>query len=94
MSFQRVSRELLMLFSFAILFLHGSSLSMTLDEFLSYYGAIAAAQLSFYFCLFRAFHVQVATIAPQTSRGLLAVGPDMAKILEAVILHKANLSSV
>jgi hypothetical protein len=35
-----------------------------------------------------------ATIAPQTPRRLLAVGPDMAKILPVVALCKANLGSV
>jgi hypothetical protein len=38
--------------------------------------------------------MQVATIAPQTPRELLAVGPDMAKVLVAVALRKASLSSV
>jgi hypothetical protein len=37
--------------------------------------------------------VQVATTAPQTSSGLLEVGPDMAKILTVVALRKAILSS-
>jgi hypothetical protein len=34
--------------------------------------------------------MQVASTAPQISRGLLAVGPDVAKILAAV-LRKASL---
>jgi hypothetical protein len=38
--------------------------------------------------------MQVATNAPQTSRGLLAVGPYMAKGLIVVALRKASLSSV
>jgi hypothetical protein len=38
--------------------------------------------------------MQVATIAPQTSRGLLAVGPDMAKVLAVAALRKASLISV
>jgi hypothetical protein len=37
--------------------------------------------------------MQVATTTPQTSRGLLAVGPDMAKVLTAVALRKSSLSS-
>jgi hypothetical protein len=36
----------------------------------------------------------VATARPQTSRGLLAVRPDMTKVLAVVALHKASLSSV
>jgi hypothetical protein len=59
-----------------------------------YYGAIAANQLRFCIHLFGAFPMQVATTIPQTSRGLLAVGPDMAKVLAVVALHKASLSSV
>jgi hypothetical protein len=38
--------------------------------------------------------MQVATTILQTPRGLLAVGPDMAKVLAVVTLHKARLSSV
>jgi hypothetical protein len=38
--------------------------------------------------------MQVATTAPQMLRGLLAVGPDVAKVLAVVALHKATLSSV
>jgi hypothetical protein len=38
--------------------------------------------------------MQVATSAPQTSRGLLAVGPDMAKVLAVTDFRKASLSSV
>jgi hypothetical protein len=38
--------------------------------------------------------VNVATTALQTSRGLLAVGPDMAKILAVVALREASLISV
>jgi hypothetical protein len=38
--------------------------------------------------------VQVATTAPQTSKGLFAVGPDTAKVLAVVELGKASLSSV
>jgi hypothetical protein len=38
--------------------------------------------------------MQVATTAPQTSKGLLAVGPDMAEVLVVVSPLKASLSSV
>jgi hypothetical protein len=38
--------------------------------------------------------MQVATTAPQTSMGLIAVGPDMTKVLAVVALHKASLKSV
>jgi hypothetical protein len=38
--------------------------------------------------------MQVDTTPPQTSKGLLAVGPDMAKILVVEALLKINLSSV
>jgi hypothetical protein len=38
--------------------------------------------------------MQVATTAPQTSRELLAVRPDIAKVLAVVALRKASLSSV
>jgi hypothetical protein len=38
--------------------------------------------------------VQVVTSTPQTSRELLAVGPDMAKVLAVVALLKASLSFV
>jgi hypothetical protein len=38
--------------------------------------------------------MQVTTTTPQTSRGLLAVGPDMAKVLAVVALRKASVSSV
>jgi hypothetical protein len=37
--------------------------------------------------------MQVATTAPQTSRGLLAVGPDMVKVLAVVALLEASLIS-
>jgi hypothetical protein len=40
---------------------------------LFYYGAIAEARCRFCTCLFRAFSMQVSTIAPQTSRGLLSI---------------------
>jgi hypothetical protein len=36
--------------------------------------------------------VQMATIASQISRGLLAVGPDMAKVLAVVSPRKASFS--
>jgi hypothetical protein len=36
----------------------------------------------------------VATTTPRTSRGLLAVGPVMAKVLAVVALRKASLSYV
>jgi hypothetical protein len=38
--------------------------------------------------------MQVAITAPQTSMGLLAVRPDMAKVLTVVALRKASLSSI
>jgi hypothetical protein len=38
--------------------------------------------------------MQVGTTTPQTSRELLAVGPDMAKVLTVVALRKSSLSSV
>jgi hypothetical protein len=38
--------------------------------------------------------MQVATTSPQISREFLAVGPDMAKVLAVVVLHKASLRSV
>jgi hypothetical protein len=38
--------------------------------------------------------MQVATTAPQTSRGLLADGPDMVKVLIVVALRKASLNSI
>jgi hypothetical protein len=38
--------------------------------------------------------MQVATTAPHTSRRLLAIGPDMAKILVIVALRKAGLNSI
>jgi hypothetical protein len=64
-------------------------------SFLSFYkGAAAATQHRFCIRPFGAFPMQVATTAPQTSRGLFAVGPDMAKVLAVVALHKASLSSV
>jgi hypothetical protein len=37
--------------------------------------------------------MQMATTAPQSSRCLFAVGPDMAKILAEIALRKAFLSS-
>jgi hypothetical protein len=37
--------------------------------------------------------MQVATTAPQTPRELLAVGPDMAKVLTVVALRKSSQSS-
>jgi hypothetical protein len=38
--------------------------------------------------------VQVATTTPQISRGLLAVGPDMAKVLTVLALRKSSVSSI
>jgi hypothetical protein len=35
--------------------------------------------------------MQVATTAPQTSRGFLAVGPDISKVSSVVTLYKVNL---
>jgi hypothetical protein len=64
-------------------------------RFLSfYYGSIAVARLRFCNFLFRAFAMQVATTAPQTSRELLAVGPDMDNVLAVIVLRKARLRSV
>jgi hypothetical protein len=63
-------------------------------RFLSSQHAIAAAGYRFCSYLFRAFPMQMATPAPQAIRGLLAVGPDMAKLLAAAALHRASLSSV
>jgi hypothetical protein len=64
-------------------------------RFLSFYCcAIATAWHTFYIYLFRAFFMQVATTTPQTPRGLLAVGLDMAKVVAVVAQHKASLSSV
>jgi hypothetical protein len=45
--------------------------------------------------VFKAFSIQVTTTAaPQASKGLLSIGPDMAKILIVVALRKASLNSV
>jgi hypothetical protein len=64
-------------------------------RFASFYlGEIAAARSGFCICPFKAFPMQVATTAPETSKGLLAVGPDMAKMLAGVALRKASLSSI
>jgi hypothetical protein len=38
--------------------------------------------------------MQVATTIPQTSRGLLAIGLDMTKVLAVVAMCKTSLSSV
>jgi hypothetical protein len=38
--------------------------------------------------------MQAATIAPLASRGLLAVRPDMAKVLTVVALYMASLCSI
>jgi hypothetical protein len=38
--------------------------------------------------------VQVATTAPETLRGLFAVGPQTAKVLAVVALNKTSLNSV
>jgi hypothetical protein len=46
------------------------------------------------FVSFWAFPMQVATIAPQILRVLLAVGPDMAKVLAVVALRNPSLSSI
>jgi hypothetical protein len=59
-----------------------------------YYGAIVAARRKSRICLFRAFPMQVTTTATQTLRGLLTVGPDMAKVLAVVVLRKASVNSV
>jgi hypothetical protein len=83
------------LFSSAVRLSHGCSLNMMLDEVSDlYWCSIAAAQRRFCICFFRTFPMQVATTAPQTSRGLLTVDPDMAKALPVVALCKASLSSV
>jgi hypothetical protein len=82
-------------FSFAVLLSHGCSLDMTLDE-VSVLLLGCNYSSSAYICilLFWAFLMLVATTAPQTLRGLLAVGPDIARVLEVVALRKASLSSV
>jgi hypothetical protein len=64
-------------------------------RFFSFYqAAIAAAWCRFCICLFSVFPMQVATTAPQTSKGLLTVDPEMAKVQAAVGLHKAMLSPI
>jgi hypothetical protein len=64
-------------------------------RFLSFYwGAIAATCHRFCINFFGAFPMQVVTTTPQTSRGLLAIGPDMARVLAFVELHEPSLSSV
>jgi hypothetical protein len=68
---------------------------MTLNDFLCFYlGAIAATRRAFCIRIFRALSTQMTTTAPQTSRELLAFGPDMANVLAVVALHKPILSSV
>jgi hypothetical protein len=47
-----------------------------------------------YFRLFRAFPMQEAVTAPQTSTELLAVGPDVAKVFAVVALSTASLSPI
>jgi hypothetical protein len=59
----------------------------------SYVAAPAAPRRSWIY-LSSAFPKQVTTTAPQTSRGFLAVGPDIAKIFAVAALCKASLSSV
>jgi hypothetical protein len=59
-----------------------------------YWVAIAATRRIFCICLFRAFPMQVAVSVPQTSRGYLAFGPHVAKVLTVLALLKASLSSV
>jgi hypothetical protein len=54
------------------------------------YDAIAATRRRFYICLFWAFPMQVATTAPRTSSGLLALGPDMAKVLAVIAPRDAG----
>jgi hypothetical protein len=64
-------------------------------RFLSFHqGAITTSQRRFCIRLFRTFPMQVATTTPQISRGLLVVGPDMAKVLIVVALRKSSLSSI
>jgi hypothetical protein len=58
-----------------------------------YWGAIAAPRRRFCIHTFGAFPMQVATTALQTTRGLLAVGPDMAELLSVEAPRKASLSS-
>jgi hypothetical protein len=61
-------------------------------KFLSvYWGATAASRRRWNICLYRAFPVEVATTAPWTSRGLLAVGPDMTEVLAAGALYDSTL---
>jgi hypothetical protein len=64
-------------------------------RFLSFYqGAIAATRHTFCIRLFEAFPITSAAATPQTSMGLLAVGPDMAKTLTVVALRKTSLISL
>jgi hypothetical protein len=80
---------------FALLLSHGCSLGMMLDGvWLLLIGCNAATRHNFCIRLFGAFPMQVATTTTQISRGLLAVRPDMAKVLAVVALRKASLSSV
>jgi hypothetical protein len=59
---------------------------MTLDE--------VSLLLLGYNCNISAFLTLVATTAPQTWKTLLAVRPDMAKVLAVLALRKTSLSSV
>jgi hypothetical protein len=67
---------------------------MTLDEDSLLLGCNCGISAQILHSSFGAFTVQVATTTPQTSRGLLVVGPDMAKFLAVVALSKASLSFV
>jgi hypothetical protein len=79
----------------ALLLLHGCSLNMTLDEvylFLlgcNYISSALILCLSFHGILYAGGHQH-----NKTSKGLLAVGPDMAKVLVVAALHNATPSSV
>jgi hypothetical protein len=82
-------------FSFSIRLSHGCNLDMTPDEVsLILLVCNCSSSASILHCLLMAFHTRVATTVPQTSRGLLAVGPDMAKNLAVAALRVASLSSV
>jgi hypothetical protein len=86
---QKILWEIIVLFFFHMT----AALIRCWVRFLSYYGAIAAAWHISCIYLFRAFPMHTAT-TPQTSRGLLAVGPDMTEVLAVLALHKISLSSV
>jgi hypothetical protein len=64
-------------------------------RFLSFYwDAIAVDRRRFCIYLFKTFLLEVTTTAPQTSRGLLVVRPDMTKVLAVLAMRKASPTSV